>query len=347
LVKRWIQEQAPFDGPDQQAPLAGLIPRQRHPAPPASYHTAVPIAALAFRPDGKELAVGGYHEVTIWDAASGALLRRIDNVEQQTLGLQYSPDGTLLAVAGGTPGRSGEVSLFDPERGTLVATLGQMADVVFGARFSPAGDRLAACSADRAIRLFDLASRSVQTTIEDHADWVLGIAWSPDGAQIASASRDKTCRVFDAKTGESLTTYSGHGDTVFAVAFAADGKTVYSVGADRRLHAWGAAGGNPALTFGGAKAAIDGPLVALASSGERLFTGSADRNVREHKLADLAVMRIFAGPSDFVLSLSFHEPTRRLAAGSFDGAVRIWNADDGQEMLSFYAAPGYAPPAAR
>ncbi len=277
LVRRWIEEQAGFDGPDPQAPLATLVPKQPHPPAPASYRTAVPISALAFRPDGQQLAVGGYHEVTIWDTTTGALLRRIGNVEQQSLHIEYSPDGKLLAVAGGTPGRSGEVSLFDPEQGTLVATLVQLADVAFGATFSPAGDRLAVCSADRAIRVFDLASRAAQFTIEDHADWVLGVAWSPDGAQLASASRDKTCRVFDAKTGESLTTYSGHGDAAYAVAFAADGKSVYSAGADRRLHAWASAGGNAKATFGGSQGGVDGPLVALTFTGGRLFTGSADQ----------------------------------------------------------------------
>ena len=141
LIKRWIEQEARFDGPDKLTPLAALVPKKLHPAPPSSYRVPMPIAALAFRPDGKELAVGGYHEVTIWDPATGALLRRIENVEQRTLDLEYSADGTLLAVAGGTPGQSGEVSLFDPAQGTLVATLGQLSDVAFGVAFDPTGDQ--------------------------------------------------------------------------------------------------------------------------------------------------------------------------------------------------------------
>ena len=30
------------------------------------------VTALAFSPDGKELAVSGYHEVTFWNPATGA-----------------------------------------------------------------------------------------------------------------------------------------------------------------------------------------------------------------------------------------------------------------------------------
>ncbi len=49
--------------PNWPASSRGRIGRPRPPA----YRTPVPISALAFRPDGLELAVGGYHEVTIWD----------------------------------------------------------------------------------------------------------------------------------------------------------------------------------------------------------------------------------------------------------------------------------------
>ncbi len=339
LVKRWIEQGARFDGPDARTPLAALVPRQIHPAPPSSYPVPVPVTALAFRPDGKELAVGGYHEVTIWDPGTGALLRRIENVEQRTFDLEYSADGTLLAVAGGTPGRSGEISLFDSAQGTLVATLGQMSDVAFGVAFDPTGGRLAACSADRTIQIYDLKTRAAQSPIEDHADWVLGIAWSPDGTQLVSASRDKTSKVFDAKTGESLATYSGHADAVFAVAFAVDGKSVYSAGGDKQIHVWTAATGKQTATIGGS----GGGMFAMALAGERLFSGSADRTAREYKLADLSLAKSFDGHKDYIYGLSYSEPTKRLATGSFDGEVRIWNIDDGKPELTFFAAPGYPP----
>ncbi len=344
LIKRWIEQDARFDGPDKLTPLAALVPKKLHPAPPDSYRVPTPIAALAFRPDGKELAVGGYHEVTIWDSATGALLRRIGNVEQRTLDLEYSSDGTLLAVAGGTPGRSGEVSLFDPTQGTLVATLGQLSDVAFGVAFDPMGDRLAACSADRTIQIYDLKSRSAQSPIEDHADWVLGIAWNQDGTQIASASRDKTGKLFDAKTGESLATYSGHGNAVFAVAFAADGKSVYSAGGDKRIHVWSVATGKQTAVVGGGSGGVGGELLAMALIGGRLFSGSADRTAREYKVADLTLAKNFDGHKDCIYGLSYSEPTQRLATGSFDGEVRIWNVDDGKAVLNFFAAPGYPSP---
>src|SRR5437588_2538370 len=62
LIRRWILEGGAFDGPDQKSSLVTIIPPIPQPAPPAAYPRSVPITALAFSPDGSELAASGYHE---------------------------------------------------------------------------------------------------------------------------------------------------------------------------------------------------------------------------------------------------------------------------------------------
>src|SRR5881394_254976 len=108
LIERWIKEGAKFDGTDPNAPLVTLIPKTPNPDRPAVYRHPVAITALAFHPDGNELAVGGYHEITTWNPSDGKLLRRIKNVAQRTQSVDYSPAGALLAAAGGSPGQLGE-----------------------------------------------------------------------------------------------------------------------------------------------------------------------------------------------------------------------------------------------
>lgn len=341
LVKRWIEQGAKFDGPDKQAPLASLVPRKIHPPPPESYRVPIAITAVCFRPDGKELAVGGYHEISIWDPASGKLLRRIKNVEERVYGLDYKPDGSLLAAAGGTPGQSGEIALYDPAKAALVRVLATTNDVAFCVAFNPQGTKLAAGAADRTIRIFDVAKGSEERLIEDHADWVMGVAWNQDGTQLASASRDKTSKVFDMKTGESLATYPGHAETVYSVQFSADGKQVITAGADRKVHFWNPADGKAAGTIAG----FGGEVFRAELRKGRLFSCSSDRTAREHKAADRAAVRTFSGHKDYVYALDFNEPTSRLATGSFDGEVRIWDTASGKQLLAFQAAPGYPPPA--
>ncbi len=340
LVKRWIEEGAKFDGPDPKAVLGSIVPRLPHPDPPEAYRVPVPVTALAFRPDGQELAVSGYREITIWNPATGALVRRIKNVPQRTLGLAYSPDGKLLAAAGGTPGQSGEVTLYDPAQGTVVRQLGAMSDVDWGVAFNPAGNRLAACGADRSIRFYDVASGKEERVIEDHADWVMAVAWNHDGTRLASASRDKTSKLFDATTGESLVTYPGHGEQVFGVAFTADGSQVLSTGRDKKVHVWKTADAAKAAEIGG----FGQEVYDIVVEAGQIFCSSADKTARQFEAGERKHVRNYEGHTDWVYSLSYNDATKRLATGSFDGEVRVWNTADGALVTAFKAAPGYTPP---
>jgi mono/diheme cytochrome c family protein len=341
LVKRWIAEGAKYDGADPKAPLASIVPKMAAPDPPQAYRRPVPITAVAFSADGQELAVSGYHEVTVWNPANGALVRRIKNVGERVQSLAYSPDGALLAVAGGTPGQAGEVKLFKSADGTLVNELGSMGDVAYRAVFNPAGTKLAVAGADRSIRVFDVANGKQEILIEDHADWVVGLAWSPDGAKLASASRDKTSKLFNAANGESLMTYSGQGDQIFGVAFAADGKLIFTAGADKKIHAW-----NP--DDGAKKGEIAGfgrEVLGVITSADKIFSCSADKTVQQHRAEGLKPFKTYAGHTDAVFCVAYHPMTGRVAAGSFSGELRVWNAEDGAAVATFIAAPGYTPPA--
>jgi WD40 repeat protein len=335
-LKKWIEGGLPFDGPDPKAPLASYIPPPTHPNPPESYRATMPITAVAFSPDGSQVFVGGYHELTVWNINTGRLARRIPGIGQRTYAIQFSPDGNLLAVACGSPGKHGEIRLLKPYSGELVNVLGMTSDVVFDCAFSPKGERLATAAADGVVRVFDVASGSEQLTITSHSDWVFAVAWNSDGSQLASASRDKTAKVFDAKTGELLITYNGHNQPVRGVLFHPDGKEVYSSGSDSKLHRWTIADGKKA-----ADASLGGEAYKLTPGGDTFFASSADNKVRQFNAADQKQLREFTGPKDWVLSTAYHAPTNRLAGGAFNGQVFIWNANDGAAMTSFFAAPGY------
>ena len=336
LIRKWIEEGAKFDGPDLKATLTSFAPRPAHPLPPEIYPVAMPVTALAFRPDGKELAVGSYHEITLWNPDDGKLVRRIQNVAERTYGLAYNPDGKLLAAASGTPGQLGEVKLFNPQDGSLVKDLGATTDTAFHVAFSPDGKRLAACAADRSIRVFDVESGSQQLLIEDHADWVMCISWSPDGKQLVSASRDKTSKVFNAENGESQATYPGHGQPVYAAVFSADGKQILSAGGDKQVHVWNLSDGKRAANIGG----YGGEVFGLLRVGDQLFSCSGDKTAKEHGAEKRNQVRIYAGHQDWVYAIDYNDPAKKLATGTYDGEDRIFNTTDGKEILKFKPAPG-------
>ena len=189
---------------------------------PESYPVTVPITALAFSPDGKEIASSGYHEINLWKTGDGTLDRRIRGLAERIYEIAFSPDGKWLATASGDPGQFGAVKLWIAEPsggGKPVRDLLETTDCVFAVAFSPDSKLLAAAGADRAIRIWDVESGQERATIEDHADWIFDLAFSPDGKRLASASRDKTSKLFDVEKKESLITFPGHAQTVYAVAF--------------------------------------------------------------------------------------------------------------------------------
>ena len=341
IVKRWIEEGAKFDGADETVLLASIIPKLPNPDPPAAYRHPFPVTAVAFHPSGNELAAAGYHEVTIWNPVDGTLLRRIKNVPERVHGLAYSNDGNVLVVSGGQPGVVGEVKLFNPADGTLLKDLLTTSDVCFRVAINAAGNKLAVACSDRSIRIFDLATGNLDRSIESHADWVVSVAWSPDGSKIASASRDRLAKVFKADTGESIHAFGLHNEPVHAVAFLPGGNRVISGGADKRARHWKLDDGQQS-----GEAGFGGQVQDIITVGEKTFTAAADGNILQHRTENYAHTKTYNGYSDVIYAMAYHPATERLAAGCFNGEIRIMHAEAGNELIKFIAAPGYTPPVA-
>ena len=212
-VKRWILAGAKFDGESTSTPLSDQLPRPPYPAAPEAYRAVIPISALAIEPTTGHVIVGGYHELTIWDPTTGELVRRVPDVTERTADLTVSHDGTLLAVAGGIPGVSGEIRLVSLEDYSEVHFLGKAADVIFSAAFRPDDQQLAVGFPDQTVRIYDVASGEQVRHMESHADWVLAVAWNDDGSRLVSAGRDRTAKLFDMNDGGLLATFSQHGAT--------------------------------------------------------------------------------------------------------------------------------------
>src|SRR6516164_8748975 len=82
-----------------------------------------PVTAVAFSPDNKLLASGSYGLVTIWDLASAKPIKMLTNVLGAVNDLRFSPDGKILAVAGGQPSAKGDLRLFQVADWKLLAAL--------------------------------------------------------------------------------------------------------------------------------------------------------------------------------------------------------------------------------
>ncbi len=361
VVAQWIKEGAKLDaGIDAKADIVKeLRVRWKPPAPPKVYPFPTIVNALAFTLDSKQLVVGGHHELTVWEIATGKLLKRVYTRAERAYGIVFLPDGKL-AVAGGRPGQEGDVRIFDLsakgklEEGVEIldgvndpkVMLKQLIDVedsVLCIAASPDGKVLVAGGCDRAVRIWDLsggvAAAKLEQTVENHADWVLGCAVTADGKFLVTAGRDKTAKVWDLKLKESVVTFPEHQQIVYGVAVKADGSIGFSVGADKQLRTWNPKGeGKQVKNAGGHGDDIF--KVVFNPKQPMLATSSADKSVRLWNSDSLAAGKTLAGLNDFVFALAFSADGEFVAGGSYDGGVAVWKVADGTVVKAFNASPG-------
>ena len=71
------------------------------------------VHAVAYSPDGSQLAISGYHEVVLRSSDGNTITARLVGLSERIESAVFSPDGTRLAVTGGSPGRMGEVQIWN------------------------------------------------------------------------------------------------------------------------------------------------------------------------------------------------------------------------------------------
>ena len=120
-------------------------------------------------------------------------------------GLEYSPDGTRLAVSSPIG-----IWLYDTTTLQEVGLLTGHTETVSTIAYSPDGSMLASGSWDDTIRLWDTATGETIKTLIGHEEGILSIAFSPDGKTVVSGSYDDTVRLWDVDTGENTQTLTEH-----------------------------------------------------------------------------------------------------------------------------------------
>ncbi|MGO4884725.1 MAG: eIF2A-related protein [Bryobacteraceae bacterium] len=319
LIRKWIDAGAPPPAAGEVATVRGpVIPdiKPRVPVKPL-------IGALAYRPDGKLLALGTFKEVQLVDPDTGKLIATFAGEAEDVRAVAFSSDGKLLAAAGGLPARSGEIKIWDVEKHAELRTITGHTDCIYAVEFAPDGKSLATASYDKLIKLWDAESGKEIRTLKDHIDAVYALAFTPDGRRLVSASADRGVKVWDVASGERLYTLSEPSDGLNTLALDPSGKRVAAAGLDRTIRVWslGASSG----TLLDSLIAHEDAILQLAWSpdGKYLVSSSADKEVKVFQADDLTLVKTWRQP-DWALSLAFAPDGKRLAVGRFDGSYQIY-----------------------
>ena len=344
------------------------------------------IRCLVYSPDGKTLASGGDSgggPIRFWDAATGKLLRRLENeVDEYITSLTFSQDGKLLASTGLPKRGDITVRLWDAITGKQLREFGGSSETGYTTAFSLDGKLLANGGQDGTIHVWEAASGRELLRFRGQPGPIGSLVISPDGKTLAANDSNGIIRLWDTATGKVLRQLPGQKTDL--LAFSPDNLTLASGNSDGPVCFWEVATGKERLQVAFPRSIIlsrAGDNILFSPDGTRLAagypgvildvrTGKELVRLEEHScwhrcLAFSPDGKILAGDGlgrirfwdtatgkeifkdsahrEKVSSLSFFPDGKTLATASADRTVRIWDTATGKELFQFRGHGPFIP----
>ncbi len=331
VIKRWISEGAKLDTDSKQP-----VPTTKELKSKVS--ALCPVNSLVWSRDGKRIYVAGYKVVEIRDANTGNKIGQLVGHSDIVRSLALSPDGKVLAAAGGKVGKSGEVKLWILESGTSTTIEGHT-DSIYGVAWRPDGLQIATASYDKTAKIWDVKTGKSVVELRDHTDAVFAVAYSSDSKYLATASADKSIKIWEGMTGKRMYSLSGAQEAVMSLAFMPKSSRLYSAGADKVARAWDLrpdGGGQVKSNSGQADAILD---LCLSEDGTMVLTASMDGSVHVVKENDGASIKILPGSPEMALSVKISPNGELFAAGWSDGRSVVFRIKDGTQVAVLTGNP--------
>ncbi|KDN33718.1 hypothetical protein RSAG8_13187, partial [Rhizoctonia solani AG-8 WAC10335] len=293
------------------------------------------------------IAVHSADKIIVWDLSHGAafVLTQLESMHLTSLAI--SLDDTIVAIAYYTlrETRFSFIDIWDISTNTptCVANIHCPGhNSIHELAFSPDSTRIASVSAVGAIWVCD--GRDGTWLVDPfmaHAEITKSISFSPSGEFILSCSIDQTVKLWNSSTGLPVgEPYIGHAGSVNSAAFSPDGSRIISCSDDCTIRVWSFS--IPVHWQGpstGPQTHTGTPTTACFSpNGMYIVAGCSDSNVRvwetdkgEPWETDKGepVLPPLKGHREEILSISISPDGTRIASGSKDKSIRVWNMSTG------------------
>jgi WD40 repeat protein len=243
------------------------------------------IGSVLFSPDGALLAVAtGDGSVTLWDAASGKLKRRLAAPANRLRLLAFSRDGQNTAVSGGDSvelwrtsdalaGNAPQTTLklsspasrvlvnYDGSRVVTLHTnqppvawesatgrrlfMAPPQEQTRGAAIDARANRLAVISAKYEVAVWDLTSNLRLSSIQSDSPAIDQVALTPDGERVVLVFHAGFAQVFWAATGSPVSKPMPHLYEIGTLELDPNGKRILTGSRDYKARVWDLASGEP------------------------------------------------------------------------------------------------------
>ncbi|MEX1041404.1 MAG: c-type cytochrome domain-containing protein [Pirellulaceae bacterium] len=347
LIGKWIEQGATDDTPESAKARYNQENPPVYAAPPV-------LTSLDISPDGAIIAVSGYHEVLLHNSQGTEIVGRLVGMSERIESVKFSPDGTKLAVAGGSPGRMGELQVWDVAQRELLFSASVTYDTIYGASWSPDGGLIAVGCGDNTVRAFKAEDGTQVFFNGAHEDWVFSTVFSVDGKNLVSVGRDMTARLHEVATQRFI-------DNITSITPGALKGGLHAVARhptkDEVL--LGGADGIPKLyqmfrtkdrkigdDFNLIRAfpAMPGRVydVGFNAEASRAVACSSFNGVGHVHVVDVekgTLLKELEGPLPATYTVRFDPTGKTIFSGGFDGTIRVHDAETGELLRQFSATP--------
>jgi WD40 repeat protein len=280
-------------------------------------------AFATWAPDGRRIATidGG---VKVWDAQSGTMLRKFHmGGDQFPVAADFSPDGSLLAVAGDGVGFIARVAT---GQSTRLPGRHDLFNALTNVRFCPSGACVVTTSDDKTAQLWSVSGREL-ATLSGHTASVSAASFSEDGHYLLTESEDSTARLWSTRSGAQLAVLRGHQSEITSAHLLGGNTRILTTSSDGTGRVW-----DPGMVvLQGHRDMVNDAR--FSPSGTEIATASVDGTARLWR-ADGTLRRTLRSPDDFsgVETISFSpDGTRLLMEQDTDS---LWTRD-GEQLRNF------------
>lgn len=196
------------------------------------------IWSIAFRSDGKKLAVGFEGGISIIDMETGTVEATTSVPGTPVYSITYTPfDAKLLTAEGSIAAIRDPATLASIDRRFSGHT-----GPVYSAAMSNDGTIVATASADKTLRTWNATTGAQISSSDEGLGSYLDVRFDATGSQILAASGDGTAKFFDAGTLRRLNGLPGHSGLVYSARYDADKRRVVTASTDFTARVWDVAG---------------------------------------------------------------------------------------------------------